>query len=106
MCAECERIEESFGKGSTVATMTRVHLHPKRRTEPYWTHKSWFEFCVWMQGRTIKAESRGEEAGETLLMFDDGSAAIVASNYEHDYSDETPGQGIQMPSVKVHEVSR
>jgi hypothetical protein len=41
--------------------------------------------------------------GETVIDFLDGTRALVESEYDHGWSDLTPGDGIQPPSVSIWE---
>lgn len=74
--------------------------HSKPKTADPWRHITWAEFCIWAQGRKIVQEVDKYD-GELALVFDDGSIARVRSNYDGPYSDVTPGNGIQAPTVRV-----
>lgn len=46
----------------------------------------------------VKEEDRHDPV-ETVLFLGDGSELHFRSSYEEDYSDTTPGDGIQLPEV-------
>lgn len=65
---------------------------------------TWSEFCTWVSGKKVIEEFSdryGLDAEHVYLKFDDGSKAIITSNYDEGYSEITPGNGIEPPTVKV-----
>lgn len=54
------------------------------------------EFVAWVQGKTVMSESRHSDTRETYqhVIFTDGTHARVSCDYEPDYSDLTPGEGL------------
>lgn len=70
-------------------------------TSIVWRKVSWKTFCSWIQGKSVKRSTRGDDA--RILHFTDGARAEIKSNYQGDYSDVTPGEGVQPPTVRVAE---
>ncbi len=59
----------------------------------------WGKFLAWTRDKDLVKET---SLGETVtLLFADGSIAVLQSNYDGPYSDITPGNGIEPPSVQV-----
>lgn len=67
-----------------------------------WRHVSWTEYCKWLTGKTVSKEEITSD-NEVQITFSNGSQAIIESNYDYGYSDYTPGDGIQAPTVKIRD---
>jgi hypothetical protein len=67
---------------------------------------SWSEFCTWVVGKKVAKEIDdpfGNTKDRVILEFEDGSMAEIISNYEGPWSEYTPGNGIEPPTVQVSE---
>ena len=69
---------------------------------------AWEAFWVWAKGKDLKEIKQGyfnfdstPPKGSTLLIFTDGSEALIKSDYEEDWSEVTPGDGLQPPIVEI-----
>jgi hypothetical protein len=47
----------------------------------------------------IRGERNCYDKMEAVLDLEDGSSLHFESNYDEDYSEDTPGNGVQFPSV-------
>lgn len=70
------------------------------------SHMSWWEFCVWVQGKKLVTDEVSDAEYEAnpaahFLTFDDGSKVMLKSVFEHDWSKITPGAGLSPPEVYV-----
>jgi hypothetical protein len=61
---------------------------------------TWQEFCDWVQAKRV-ASTKSLSEGRVQIVFADGTEAIVASDYDEGYSEMTPGDGLQEPTVSV-----
>lgn len=77
-----------------------------RPARPQWRTMTWREFLDWSRGKGVVNEYRSPgEPGAVRLVFDDGSLVVVESQHDEDLSDETPGAGIQPPTVRLRQTS-
>lgn len=60
----------------------------------------WDEFCNYIQGKKL-ISSIHEDAQKVLLTFADNTHAVIQSEYEADWSNITPGDGVQPPTAFV-----
>ena len=65
-----------------------------------WRNVSWTEYCQWLTGKLVVSETIDSDEA-VIITFSDGSQAIIESNFDHGYSEYTPGFGLQPPSVRV-----
>jgi hypothetical protein len=75
---------------------------------PNGEHKTWPEFCQWIQGKTYirAAYEPNDYRGAVGIVFSDGSRAWIHSNYEGPLSDVTPGAGLEIPTVVIWDSSK
>jgi len=67
-----------------------------------WRDVNWVEFCRWVSSkRVVSAVDSGD--GGVHIVFEGGAEAAVSSEYDGPYSDVTPGNGIEAPTVRIKE---
>lgn len=68
-----------------------------------WRWIEWKEFFAWTSGRKVRSTQDNVDDSSVRILYEDGAQAVIHSNYEGDYSDVTPGAGVQPPTVEVRD---
>ena len=60
----------------------------------------WSEFFCWARDKSPSAIDESKR-DVVRIFYSDGSYAEIKSEFEGDYSDLTPGEGVQPPTVRA-----
>ena len=65
-----------------------------------WMYKELADVLVFVKDRTVKEVTCGIDS--QTATFSDGTKLRITSEYEGDYSDLTPGNGIEPPRFEIY----